>query len=54
MFTSVGVAASGGVAAALMIGASIFPTLFIQLRGSRLRGVGNTITDQEQVVETKG
>lgn len=37
MFTSVGVAASAGVAAALIIGASIFPTIGIQLLGKRFR-----------------
>jgi len=38
MFTSVGVAASAGVVAALIIGVSIFPTMFIQWRGQKLRG----------------
>jgi hypothetical protein len=56
MFTSVGVAASAGVAAALIIGVSIFPTMFIQWRGKRLRGEAKNVAalDQEQGVESKG
>ena len=52
MFTSVGVAASSGVAAALIIGVSIFPTLFIQWRGEHYRTSGKAMstTDEEQVV----
>jgi len=38
MFTSVGVAASVCVAAALIVGVSIIPTIGIQLLGKRLRG----------------
>jgi hypothetical protein len=56
MFTSVGVAASSGVAAALIVGVSILPTLFIQWRGERYRSTGKNISanDQEQaVVEPK-
>jgi hypothetical protein len=55
MFTSVGVAASGGVAAALIIGVSIFPTMVIQWRGDRWRGGKNRETvDTEQAVESNG
>jgi hypothetical protein len=38
MFTNIGIAASGGVAAALIIGVSIFPTMLVQWRGDRWRG----------------
>jgi hypothetical protein len=38
MFTNIGIAASGGVAAALIIGVSIFPTMLVQWRGHRWRG----------------
>lgn len=37
MFTSVGVAASAGVAAALIIGVSIMPTILVQWRGTKWR-----------------
>jgi hypothetical protein len=54
MFTNVGVAASSGVVAALIVGVSILPTLFIQWRGDRYRGTGKNIpADQEQAVEPK-
>ena len=55
MFTNVGVAASGGVVAALIVGVSILPTIFIQWRGDRWRGAGKDISamDQEQTVESK-
>ena len=55
MFTSVGVAASSGVVAALIVGVSILPTIFIQWRGDRYRTVGKNVsaTDQEQTVESK-
>ena len=55
MFTSVGVAASSGVVAALIVGVSILPTIFIQWRGDRYRAVGKNVsaTDQEQTVESK-
>ncbi|KAM3080526.1 hypothetical protein ACMFMG_005472 [Clarireedia jacksonii] len=39
MFTSVGVAASAGVAAALIVGVSIFSTIIIQFMGKRWRPV---------------
>lgn len=54
MFTNVGVAASAGVAAALMIGVSILPTMFIQWRGARMRGKRKSpaIQDQEQAVKS--
>lgn len=35
MFESVGIAASAGVVAALIMGASFFPTVFLQLQGKR-------------------
>lgn len=35
MFNSVGIAASSGVAAALIMGASFFPTMFLQWQGKR-------------------
>jgi hypothetical protein len=56
MFINVGVAASAGVAAALIVGVSIFPTMFIQWRGNRLRGEAKNIAalDQEQAVKSKG
>lgn len=38
MFTNVGVAASAGVATALIVGVSIFPTMLVQWRGKRWRG----------------
>jgi hypothetical protein len=55
MFTSVGVAASSGVVAALIVGVSILPTLFIQWRGDRYRTSGKNVsaTDQGQAVEPK-
>jgi hypothetical protein len=37
MFTSVGVAASAGVAAACLVGVSIIPTMIVQLMGKRWR-----------------
>jgi len=50
MFTSVGVAASAGVAAALIVGVSILPTMLIQWRGQRWRGglveSDSDVTDQ--------
>lgn len=39
MFVSVGVAASAGVATALMVGLSVIPTILIQFKGQSLRGV---------------
>jgi hypothetical protein len=54
MFTSVGVAASAGVAAALIIGVSIFPTMFIQWRGQKLRGLVESDSDMaDQAVSAK-
>jgi hypothetical protein len=38
MFTSVGVAASAGVVAALIVGVSILPTVLVQWRGQKWRG----------------
>jgi hypothetical protein len=38
MFTSVGVAASSGVVAALIVGVSILPTMLVQWRGQKWRG----------------
>ena len=35
MFNSVGIAASSGVVAALIMGASFFPTVFLQWQGKR-------------------
>jgi hypothetical protein len=35
MFESVGIAASSGVVAALIMGASFFPTVFLQWQGRR-------------------
>lgn len=37
MFTNVGVANSAGVVSALIIGVSIFPTIFLQFRGEKMR-----------------
>jgi hypothetical protein len=37
MFTNVGVAASAGVCAALIVGVSIFPTILVQWRGKYWR-----------------
>ena len=42
MFTSVGVAASAGVATALIVGVSIVPTMLVQWRGSPWRHVKPT------------
>jgi hypothetical protein len=36
MFDSVGIAASSGVVAALIMGASFFPTVFLQWKGEKL------------------
>jgi hypothetical protein len=44
MFTNIGVAASGGVAAALIIGVSVFPTMLVQWRGNKWRGEEKDIT----------
>ena len=61
MFTNVGVAASAGVAAALLIGVGIFPIIVVQFMGKNWRpskpgdSVGR-VRDQEQgvnVEETK-
>lgn len=54
MFTSVGIAASGGVAAALLIGVSIIPTAIIQFRGDRWRGAPKNIaaSDQEAAIDS--
>lgn len=41
MFTSVGVAASSGVAAALIAAVGFLPILFVQWQGSRWRGERN-------------
>jgi hypothetical protein len=53
MFTNVGVAASGGVAAALIIGVSIFPTIVVQWQGHKWRGEERDIAalDHNQVVD---
>ncbi|KAH7409011.1 major facilitator superfamily domain-containing protein [Cadophora sp. MPI-SDFR-AT-0126] len=51
MFTSVGVAASDGVATALVVGVSIIPTMLVQWRGSRWRYVkrtGDSISAEER------
>lgn len=52
MFTTVGVAACSGVAAGLIVGVSIFPTMVVQWRGNRWRGERNNISplDHEQAV----
>jgi hypothetical protein len=39
MFTSVGVAASAGVVTALIVGVSISPTMLVQWRGQKWRGI---------------
>lgn len=36
MFDSVGIAKSSGVATALLVGCSIFPTVYLQWQGRRL------------------
>jgi hypothetical protein len=55
MFTSVGVAASAGVAAALMVCVSILPTIAVQMMGRGWRGVkeAEIASDQEKEVESK-
>ena len=52
MFTTVGVAACSGIAAALIVGASIFPTMVVHWRGNRWRGERKNISalDQEQAI----
>ena len=53
MFTNVGVAASGGVVAALIIGVSIFPTILVQWQGHKWRGEKRDIAalDHDQVTD---
>lgn len=52
MFTSVGVGASSGVAAALIVGVSVFPTILVQCFGDkwRLRGLGIRADETEEAV----
>ncbi|KIN02726.1 hypothetical protein OIDMADRAFT_27229 [Oidiodendron maius Zn] len=53
MFTNVGVAASGGVVAALIIGVSIFPTILVQWQGHKWRGEERDIAalDHDQATD---
>ena len=53
MFTNVGVAASGGVVTALIIGVSIFPTILVQWQGHKWRGEERDIAalDHDQVTD---
>jgi outer membrane murein-binding lipoprotein Lpp len=58
MFTNVGIAASAGVAAALLVGASIVPTILVQGCGKNWKGEKkvesvSTGSDQENEVEKK-
>ena len=55
MFTNVGVANSAGFVAALIVGVSILPTMFVQWRGETLRGERerDTASDQEQSIGSK-
>jgi hypothetical protein len=55
MFTNVGVANSAGIVAALIVGVSILPTMFLQWRGKTSRGERerDTGSDQEQSVGSK-
>lgn len=52
MFENVGVAASAGVAAALIVGVSILPTIVVQWRGPSFRKNGNEEDIAPQGIET--